>query len=72
MMVSSGVNRYHTVFEYRCYYNGSDVSEIIDIEDIDQEDAINGFYDSLADVHELYGESANMIVAECAFERGLL
>lgn len=61
-----------TVFHYRCELDGSTHAEIIDIEEIDQEDAVSGFYDSVEEVNELYGDSANMIIAECQFEHNCL
>ncbi|MGO3345938.1 MAG: hypothetical protein ACTIM4_11875 [Marinomonas sp.] len=60
-----------TVFEYRCEASGQEIREIIDIDDIDQEEAVSGYYGSVEEVRKEYGKSANMIIAECAFEHGL-
>lgn len=60
-----------TVFEYRCEVHGQEAVEIIDVANIDQEEAVSGYYGSVEEVREEYGKSANMIIAECAFEHGL-
>ncbi len=59
-----------TTFIYRCEIDGYTLEEMIDVESINKKDAISGFYDSVQDVIDTYGDSANMIIAECAFEKG--
>lgn len=48
-------------------------SEILDFKDFEdskiQKDAINGFYDSVEQVKEYYGDDWKLIVMECAFEQ---
>lgn len=57
-----------TVFEYRCELDGDTFELIIDVDSINHESAISGYYDSIDDVHSEYGDDANMIIAECYFE----
>ena len=57
-----------TVFIYRCDVNDEVHEETIDTDKIDHDEAICGFYDSVDEVRELYGDSALMIIAECYFE----
>ena len=58
-----------TTFHYKAYQTFDD---IICIDDINQEEAIQGYYGSLAEVHRIYGSSANMIIAECYFENSVM
>lgn len=48
-------------------------SEILDFKDFEdastQKDAIDGFYDSVDEVKEIYGDNWKLIVMECAFEQ---
>lgn len=57
-----------TTFTYRCELNGDTFEETIDVDTIDKEEAISGYYGSVGEVVAEYGESANMIIAECEFE----
>jgi predicted transcriptional regulator len=57
-----------SIYHYCCDNDGFVVSEVINVDEIDKADAISGFYDSVQAVHEIYGEHANMIFAECYFE----
>jgi hypothetical protein len=61
-----------TVFVFKCDVNGLTVEEEIDIDNIDKEDAISGFYDSVSEVEDIYGDDANMIIAECEFENSCM
>ncbi len=58
----------NTTFLFRCDVNGEVYEEEIDTDDIDHEKAINGYYDSVSEVHATYEDSALMIIAECHFE----
>lgn len=52
---------------------GSDTVELtFDIDEIDHEKAIDGYYDSLDSVKEVYGTDALLIIAECYFEQYIL
>jgi hypothetical protein len=45
------------------------VEEVVDIDTIDAEDAVSGFYDSVVEIYDQCDMlSANMIIAECYFE----
>jgi len=48
-------------------------SEILDFDDFqdtkEQQKAIDGFYDSIEEVKEIYGDDWKFIVMECAFEQ---
>jgi hypothetical protein len=58
-----------TVFIYRCDVNGKVHEEEIDINEIDADEAIEGYYDSMEELVEDNGqESANMLIAEFYFE----
>lgn len=61
-----------TEFVYRCEIDGDTFEERINVDDIDHEDAISGYYNSIKDVVEEYGDDANMIIAECSFEHSCL
>jgi len=53
---------------YRCELEGNTFEQTIDVREIDQEAAIDGYYKSVIDVIEQYTKDANMIIAECEFE----
>lgn len=57
-----------TVFQYRCNYDGELFDETIDVDTIDKDQTISGFYNSVEAVVEEFGKNANMILAECEFE----
>jgi hypothetical protein len=58
-----------TVFQYRCEVNGETHEETVDVDDVDTEEAISGYYDSIDDLIEENGVAdANMLIAECYFE----
>ena len=58
-----------TCFLYRCDVNGEVYEDEIDVTEIDQEDAISGYYDSVESLVEEHGQAdANMLIAECHFE----
>ncbi len=58
-----------TVFLYRCEVNGEMHEEEIDVNDIDADEAICGYYDSVEKLIEDNGvKDANMLIAECHFE----
>lgn len=57
-----------TTFIYRSELSGDTFELTIDVDDIDKDMAISGYYDSVKQVSEHYGEDANMIIAECFYE----
>lgn len=58
-----------TTYLYRCEVNGETYEEEVDVTKINQEEAIDGYYDSIEAVIEEYGSlNSNMIIAECYFE----
>jgi hypothetical protein len=57
-----------TTFVFKCEVNGATHEEEINVDDIDHKNAIDGYYDSVNDVIEQYGDDANLIIAECEFE----
>jgi hypothetical protein len=58
-----------TVFLYRCDVNNEVHEEEIDIKQIDVDEAIDGYYNSVEDMIKENGQSgANMLIAECHFE----
>tara|TARA_R110000851_G_scaffold328535_1_gene499458 strand:+ start:439 stop:762 length:324 start_codon:yes stop_codon:yes gene_type:complete len=64
-----------STFHYRCEFHSKTIKDIIDVGQMDateQEEAIWGFYESLSQVKEIYGNDANQIIAECFFENSLL
>ena len=59
-----------TKYLFRCDVNGEVFEEEIDTDTIDKIEAIDGYYDSIAEVSEIYANyNANMIIAECHFEK---
>ena len=58
-----------TVYLFRCDVDGEVHEEQIDVTKINHEEAICGYYDSVAELVEEMGQTtANMIIAECHFE----
>jgi hypothetical protein len=58
-----------TVFVYRCDVDGDVYEEEIDVEKINAEEAIDGYYDSVESLVAENGVAdANMLIAECQFE----
>ncbi|MGR5347451.1 hypothetical protein [Vibrio mediterranei] len=60
-----------TAFIYKCNTTSGIVESKIDTTEINASEAINGYYSNLEEVSELYGDDANMIIAECHFESNL-
>jgi len=63
-----------TTFKYFEYdYNELSLKEdTIDYNKLtlkEKEDAISGYYSSLDEVHEIYGNDSNQIIVECFFEQ---
>ena len=59
-----------TLYLYRCDVNDEVYEEEIDVKQIDAEEAIEGYYDSVEDMIEENGQlDANMLIAECYFEK---
>ncbi|MFT6906987.1 MAG: hypothetical protein ACJAS1_003661 [Oleiphilaceae bacterium] len=59
-------------FKYGCIEDADFHERVIDIEQIDQQIAIFGYFRSLSEVHEKYGRRANMVIAESNFKRDIL
>lgn len=58
-----------SVFHYRCeIHEGETCEAIIDIGLIDQQEAIEGFFDSIDDIYLGFDEAAPRIIGECAFK----
>jgi len=58
--------------KFEVYERASNVMQDIDFSDYTEEEIrgyVSGYYDSLEDLREQYGESSNMIIAECISEQ---
>lgn len=54
-----------SVFEYRSEVRGQEVVEIIDVDDIDHEEAVCGYYGSVEEVRKEYGK---LLMLRCLFQ----